>query len=107
MWYRDVDLQSSVYDNHLEASIFYSAKVYSRPPFYVHIIEFMVWISKVYRTTAVLFMVVEEVRSLLSMLPALSQSLMNAFSSLPALLLQMFNRVFKFLVLMLFSILRS
>ena len=71
VWYRDVDLQSSVYDNHLEASIFYTQLrvIFLGLLSTFTLFEFMVWISKVYRTTAVLFMVVEEVRSLLSMLP--------------------------------------
>lgn len=63
IWFRDIDLERDFYDDDVEASIFYSQ---------VRVIllgilstftlfEFMVWISKLYRTTAVLFMVVEEV----------------------------------------------
>lgn len=79
LWYKRVNLNATTYDNHLEASIFYSQLrvILLGLLSTLTLFEFMVWISKVYRTTAVLFMVVEE----------------------------MFNRVFKFLVLMLFSIL--
>jgi hypothetical protein len=64
LWYKQVDLKATTYDNHLEASIFYSQLrvILLGLLSTLTLFEFMVWISKVYRTTAVLFMVVEEVR---------------------------------------------
>ena len=55
IWYQNVDLRTNIFDDDVEASIFYSQ---------VRVIllgilstftlfEFMVWISKLYRTTAV------------------------------------------------------
>ena len=66
VWYKRVDLNSTKYDNHLEASIFYSQLrvILLGLLSTLTLFEFMVWISKLYRTTVVLFMVVEEVRFL-------------------------------------------